>query len=176
MPAALTQEGRFHLHAERTTGLQTFNCQRPCRLTLAELQGGTEDGLWVVYNVGDYLHIARYDATQKASSSYMHHAPCSCCSTGCVWARRQGGTPQLLMPSRSNTHLRLAACACTLQDPVKSIHIASAVRTGYPLCHAFLPQKDGNDFLVGLGDGTGGAEAAVPTDASALPSPPPALP
>ena len=68
VPGLHPQEGRFHLHAERTTGLQPFNCQRPCRLTLAQLQGGAEDGLWVVYNVNDYIHIARYDATHKASS------------------------------------------------------------------------------------------------------------
>ncbi|GIL43152.1 hypothetical protein Vafri_973 [Volvox africanus] len=60
-----TAEGRFHLHTERTTGLQPFNYQRSTRLTLANLQGGQEDGQWIVFNVGDCINICSYDATNK---------------------------------------------------------------------------------------------------------------
>jgi hypothetical protein len=64
-----TPEGRYCLVAERTSGLVPFSYQKSTRLTLAHLSGGgPEDGLWCLYNVGDYLHIARYDATHKASS------------------------------------------------------------------------------------------------------------
>ncbi|KAG2495709.1 hypothetical protein HYH03_006309 [Edaphochlamys debaryana] len=66
-----TAEGRFVLHAERTTGLQPFNYQRSPRLTLAQLQGGAEEGAWILFNIGECLNIARYDATHKDPSKAL---------------------------------------------------------------------------------------------------------
>ncbi|KXZ56614.1 hypothetical protein GPECTOR_1g553 [Gonium pectorale] len=43
-----------------------FNYQRSTRLTLANLQVGSEvDGAWIIFNVGDYVHISPYNATHK---------------------------------------------------------------------------------------------------------------
>lgn len=67
-----TAEGRFTLHSERTSGL-AFNYQRATRLTLATLQGGAEDGAWIVYNAGDLIHIARFDATHRVSRGHRAH-------------------------------------------------------------------------------------------------------
>jgi len=58
-------EGDYPLHSEKQHGLIAFSARRGTRLTLAEIPEGPEEGVYVVYNVGDYLHIAAYDATEK---------------------------------------------------------------------------------------------------------------
>eukprot|EP00878_Enallax_costatus_P025536 GHUV01027323.1.p1 GENE.GHUV01027323.1~~GHUV01027323.1.p1 ORF type:complete len:186 (+),score=25.84 GHUV01027323.1:312-869(+) len=58
-------EGRYVLHSEKTLGLVPFMMRRSSRLTIAALHGGEEEGMYMVYNVGDYLHVAPFDATEK---------------------------------------------------------------------------------------------------------------
>ncbi|GFR41197.1 hypothetical protein Agub_g1867 [Astrephomene gubernaculifera] len=60
-----TAEGRFHLHTERVTAPEPFSNQRSTRLTLASLQGGAEEGSWILFNVRDCVHISRYNMTHK---------------------------------------------------------------------------------------------------------------
>lgn len=45
-------EGRWLLHMDKGPALSTFSFQRGTRLTLANLQGGPEEGIWLIYNVG----------------------------------------------------------------------------------------------------------------------------
>ena len=60
-----TPEGRYSLCLEKTAGLIPFNYSRSTRLSLAALQGGGEAGAWVIYNVGDNLHLCRQEATAR---------------------------------------------------------------------------------------------------------------
>lgn len=62
-------EGRYVLHSEKTVGLVPFVMRRTTRLTIAALHGGEEEGMYMVYNVGDYLHVCPFDATEKVCSS-----------------------------------------------------------------------------------------------------------
>ena len=59
-------EGRYVLRSEKLTGLHPFQSQKGTRLTLASLQGGAEAGDYIVYNVGDAIHISHFNATDKA--------------------------------------------------------------------------------------------------------------
>ncbi len=66
-----TPEGRYELVHERTQGLVPFHYQRSTRLTLANLQaGGAEDGSYVIFNVGELVHIARRNATHKVRAGW----------------------------------------------------------------------------------------------------------
>jgi hypothetical protein len=56
---------RYVLHSEKTTGLVPFAMRRTTRLTIATLHGGDEEGMYMIYNVGDYLHVAPFDSTEK---------------------------------------------------------------------------------------------------------------
>lgn len=58
-------EGRYVLHSAKTMGLVPFAMRRTTRLTIATLHGGDEEGMYMIYNVGDYLHITPFDATEK---------------------------------------------------------------------------------------------------------------
>lgn len=58
-------EGRYVLHSAKTMGLVPFAMRRTTRLTIATLHGGDEEGMYMVYNVGDYLHVVPFDATEK---------------------------------------------------------------------------------------------------------------
>jgi hypothetical protein len=53
----------------------------------------------------------------------------------------------------------LLALLLLLQEPLRSLMFnPSAVRDGYPTCHAHYPAaKDGVDTLVGIANGEGGA-------------------
>lgn len=62
-------EGRYLLHSEKQVGLVPFAMRRTTRLTIATLHGGEEEGMYMIYNVGDYLHIAPFDATEKVGGS-----------------------------------------------------------------------------------------------------------
>jgi hypothetical protein len=75
-------EGRYVLHSAKTLGVVPFAMRRTTRLTIATLHGGDEEGMYMVYNVGDYLHVAPFDATEKvghnrALLAYPQH-PCYC--------------------------------------------------------------------------------------------------
>jgi hypothetical protein len=60
-----TSEGRYLLWSERTAGLVPFANGRATRLTVAALRGGAEGGQYMVFNVGEQLHICPYDGTEK---------------------------------------------------------------------------------------------------------------
>lgn len=62
-------EGRYLLHSEKQVGLVPFAMRRTTRLTIATLNGGEEEGMYMIYNVGDYLHIAPFDATEKVGAA-----------------------------------------------------------------------------------------------------------
>lgn len=62
-------EGRYVLHSEKTLGLIPFVLRRTTRLSIATLHGGAEEGMYMVYNVGDYLHVAPFDATEKVCTA-----------------------------------------------------------------------------------------------------------
>lgn len=60
-------EGVYQLYAEKASGTTQFNYHRPTRLTLASLasSGSTsnsEDGTWIIYNVGDQILLCRHNA------------------------------------------------------------------------------------------------------------------
>lgn len=63
---------RYALHSEKTIGLVPFAMRRTTRLTIATLHGGDEEGMYMVYNVGDYLHVAPFDATDKVRRQRCH--------------------------------------------------------------------------------------------------------
>lgn len=63
-------EGRYVLHSAKTMGLVPFAMRRTTRLTIATLHGGDEEGMYMVYNVGDYLHVAPFDATEKVGHKH----------------------------------------------------------------------------------------------------------
>lgn len=44
-------EGRWTCHIDKAPATNTFIYQRQTRLTMASLQGGQEEGLWIMYNV-----------------------------------------------------------------------------------------------------------------------------
>ena len=61
-----TPEGRYTLHSAKTAGTVQFQMRRPgTRLTVAALHGGAEEGLYMVFNVGELLHVTPFDATDK---------------------------------------------------------------------------------------------------------------
>lgn len=70
-----TSEGRYSLWSERTAGLVPFANGRATRLTLAALRGGQEAGQYMLFNVGEQLHISSYDSTDK-----VRPAARACCS------------------------------------------------------------------------------------------------
>lgn len=59
-------EGRYTLVGCRNHNLLLYNPQRATKLTLAELASGHERATFVIFNVGDYLHICSPNATDKA--------------------------------------------------------------------------------------------------------------
>jgi hypothetical protein len=64
-------EGRYVLHSAKTTGLVPFAMRRTTRLTIATLHGGNDEGMYMIYNVGDYLHVSPFDATDKVMSQHL---------------------------------------------------------------------------------------------------------
>jgi hypothetical protein len=58
-------EGKYVLHSEKALGLVPFLSRRTTRLVVATLHGGAEEGMYMVFNVGDYLHVAPFDSTDK---------------------------------------------------------------------------------------------------------------
>lgn len=66
-PDVLEAEGPYVRHSSKEVGLIPFQPRRlsqGTRLTICELHTHDE-GVYVVYNVGDSLHIAPYDATEQ---------------------------------------------------------------------------------------------------------------
>ena len=61
-----TPEGRYSLHSAKTAGTVASQMRRPTRLTVAALHGGPEEGLYMVFNIGELLHVTPFDATDKA--------------------------------------------------------------------------------------------------------------
>jgi hypothetical protein len=73
---------RYALHSEKTTGLVPFAMRRTTRLTIATLHSGDEEGMYMVYNVGDYLHVAPFDSTEKVwqqRQQHLLHCVCHMC-------------------------------------------------------------------------------------------------
>lgn len=82
-----TPEGRWALLSERTFGSLPFNHHRSTRMTLARLpaasgaesSGGAEEaGPWLIYNIGEFVYIAKADSTRNVRM----RAPCMhawCC-------------------------------------------------------------------------------------------------
>ncbi len=70
-----TPEGRYLLQSDKVHGTIAFNHLRATRLTLASLQGGAEEGKYLVYNVGEALYICRHDAVAKARHQELRTAP-----------------------------------------------------------------------------------------------------
>lgn len=60
-----TPEGRYELVGERLSGLCNFSASRVPRLTLAVLEGGEEEGCYLVFSIQDVLHICRYTESAK---------------------------------------------------------------------------------------------------------------
>lgn len=68
LKSSFKAEGRYVLHSAKTVGLVPFAMRRSTRLTIATLHGGEEEGMYMIYNVGDYLHVSPFDATEKVRS------------------------------------------------------------------------------------------------------------
>lgn len=62
-------EGRYELVCDRLGGLCNFNAARMPRLSLAQLMGGDEAGTYLLFSVGDALHVCRYAETAKVSGA-----------------------------------------------------------------------------------------------------------
>jgi hypothetical protein len=62
-----TPEGRYILHTEKTAGTVHWHIKRTTRLTVAPLSLPDEQqgGCYIVYNLGDYLNICRFDSSHK---------------------------------------------------------------------------------------------------------------
>lgn len=64
-------EGRYAMEGERLTGLLSFSPQRATRLTLATL-GNADDGhTYIVFNVGDFVHICTPGGTDKVGAARL---------------------------------------------------------------------------------------------------------
>jgi hypothetical protein len=64
-----TPEGRYTLLSEKLYGTLPFDYQRRTKIILARLDASSEDpGPWIVYNIGDFLHICKQDTTKRVSS------------------------------------------------------------------------------------------------------------
>eukprot|EP00201_Polytomella_parva_P023134 CAMPEP_0175040416 /NCGR_PEP_ID=MMETSP0052_2-20121109/1248_1 /TAXON_ID=51329 ORGANISM="Polytomella parva, Strain SAG 63-3" /NCGR_SAMPLE_ID=MMETSP0052_2 /ASSEMBLY_ACC=CAM_ASM_000194 /LENGTH=494 /DNA_ID=CAMNT_0016302619 /DNA_START=65 /DNA_END=1546 /DNA_ORIENTATION=- len=59
-----TSEGRFNLQVERC-GAISFSASVSTRLTLAHLYGDPEELIYVIYNVGEYIHVSRLHEMDK---------------------------------------------------------------------------------------------------------------
>lgn len=61
-----TPEGRYSLICERSYGVLPFNHQRSTKLSLAWLEGGgaEETGPWLIYNVGEFIYVAKADSNK----------------------------------------------------------------------------------------------------------------
>lgn len=79
-----TSEGRYLLWSERTTGLIPFQNGRATRLTVATLRGGAEQGQYMVFNVGEQLHICPYDGTDKVRAGGFVTQLASCSGQLCM--------------------------------------------------------------------------------------------
>ena len=62
-----TPEGRYTLSNERSYGCLPFSPMRVTRLSLARLEGSDEAGLWLIYNVGEFVYVSRIDSTRNVS-------------------------------------------------------------------------------------------------------------
>ena len=62
-------EGRYELVGDRLGGLCNFNAARMPRLSLAQLTGGDEAGTYLLFSVGDALHVCRYAETAKVGGA-----------------------------------------------------------------------------------------------------------
>jgi hypothetical protein len=71
-------EGRYVLHTAKEMGLVPFAMRRTTRLTIATLHGGVEEGMYMIYNVGDYLHVSPFDATEKVTQRTSAYAAFGC--------------------------------------------------------------------------------------------------
>ena len=57
-------EGRYGLFSERLSGLHYFSDKRSTKLTFVDMLI-KEEGYYVLFNVGEHLHIAQYSQTGK---------------------------------------------------------------------------------------------------------------
>jgi hypothetical protein len=178
-------EGRYVLHTTKALGLVRFAMRRTSRLTIATLHGGEEEGMYMVYNVGDYLHVAPFDATDKVGAGCWGTAAAALVeSRAGPQATSKGGSlarhwsKQLLhaVAIGSDAGLVVGCRRCPLgktpashtrHDPTNATHLQeplvslifnpSAVRDGFPACHAYKSCKDGVDLVVGIANGEGEA-------------------
>ncbi len=58
-------EGRYTLTNARNYNLLLFNPHRATKLTLAELASGRERATFVIFNVGDFLHVCTTHGVDK---------------------------------------------------------------------------------------------------------------
>ena len=83
-------EGRYELVCDRLGGLCNFNAARMPRLSLAQLLGGDEAGTYLLFSVGDALHVCRYAETAKVSDAASR---CACKLADGVCALQQSSPP-----------------------------------------------------------------------------------
>lgn len=159
-----TSEGKYVLHSERLSGTVQFMHRRGTRLTVASLHGGNEEGMYMIFNVGDYLNICPFDSTDRVStvtSSFTCHvalkAPAQCglppgaCSDA-VASFKLGRVFWFMLC----WHQASCGFSCCMQEPIRSmIFNPSAVRDGYPCTHAFTNTTHGVDLVVGIANGEG---------------------
>jgi hypothetical protein len=112
-------EGRYVLHSEKSTGLVPFAMRRTTRLTVATLHGGDEEGMYMIYNVGDYLHVAPFNSTEKV---------------GCTLA--SDALPSVLAIQLKQTLLRLTQPSVVLNRSSSALDCASTCDIS--ACESFL--------------------------------------
>jgi hypothetical protein len=132
-----TPEGRYTLHSERTSGLVPFQSRRAPHLTVAALHEGMEQGMYMLFNVGDFLHITPYDATEKASpwapqpTQPSFDATCgACCACGfLLWVMaRMASAPTTWLTCMHGRQVRTMASASAATFATA----ACGPRTGVP--------------------------------------------
>ena len=138
-------EGRYALYSERQSGLQYFSSSRATRLTFVEPLA-KEEGLHVVFNVQDLLHICNYSQTGKVRFLIVN-------VTGTLEPVAQCSVDVKVGKGRPRAQRRLVF----LQPPRRSVLFAGGANGGstMPTCHDYYPASDGYDLLVGFGTGDG---------------------
>lgn len=74
-----TPEGRYSLASERLIGLVGFSPHRNTKITIADLKGARPEDVhtYVVFNVGENLHICSYDGTDRVNDACLAVVLCA---------------------------------------------------------------------------------------------------
>eukprot|EP00775_Hariotina_reticulata_P004222 gene4222-4471_t len=155
-------EGRYVLHSEKNTGLVPFAMRRTTRLTVATLHGGEEEGMYMIYNVGDYLHVAPFNCTEKDPMVSLIFNPSAvrdghpCCHA--YWPAKDGVD---LVVGIANGEIVLLSLRAQLQAPAGSTRPVLTATLNVDNLHdnsrcnvvLWVPRSNGSQFVAGHSSG-----------------------